>query len=172
MDLSNAIRRGRESHLTIDNKTMNIKDLIINVREKFDEELKLKACELGKKLDEKLKLLENSSTSIEGISFVDERVFFMIPATFEKNMKNLHKINAGTKHSYTINSYYMCGDDLCVGYAFGPSEAEDRFTISFYHVDAEHALEKVSGGKCRITHQKQAVGTMKTVVCNLEKVEA
>ena len=58
----------------------------------------------------------------------------------------------------------MVGENLSLSYSFGSKEDEDRFDISLYCTDSVHALEKVSGGKCRIM-QSAPLPTSSEVVC-------
>lgn len=95
-----------------------------------------------------------------GLAEMAERVsmvsVFMVDSTYEEMVEMLH----GKK--YELNSYYMgSGGTLAVSYDI------EGIDFTFFCTDAEHALEKISGGKCKI-ETKETINKEKAVVCSME----
>ena len=123
---------------------MNVDNLIKEVRERYERELDTiaKICELG---------------IADKISFISRADVFTKSLPFSELMDLLTKIRGST--TMTMMHYQENTGCLAINYTSG-----NGIGFIFMCSDIENALEKVSGGKCKL---EEITGTQTTVVCNI-----
>ena len=109
------------------------------------------------KADLECALLENLRPISESISHVSRRDVFFNDMSYEENNIMLSKLSR-LYGKYTLKKYYMNGYRLSATYHFVD------FDANFFYTDSEHALEKLSGGKCSIETKND---TTQYVVCGI-----
>jgi len=112
-----------------------------------DEKIKLKI-----KYENTLKVLEQCKGFEDDVWFYNETTIFFKAKNYEQCLKILHNFK-----NYGLIGYYINGNNLAMRY-----EIADKPEIILLCNTPKHALEKISGGKCKI-EETQIV--QKKVVC-------
>ncbi len=124
---------------------------------------------------EMIKKIQNHTNMLSGIlSLIHDSInifhaegnnVYIEDATYSRNMNTLHKLRESLG-TYELQSYYAgASNSLAAVYKFNKC---DEFNIMMYFTDKEHALSKVSGGKCVFT-TREKTEIESDIVCELEQ---
>lgn len=94
------------------------------------------------------------------VTQVSKQSVFVLDCHYEDMIETLIKLRRDVAKDLNLNIYYATSTSLAVNF-HSPSKNVD---FNFYCLDAEHALEKISDGRC---HFKTTTTTAKSVICNI-----
>lgn len=111
---------------------------------------------------ERIDFLRNLPDDLE-VGFISSGGCFLPEDTYENNMQTLRRLR-NALGEVELDSYYVSasGCELALSYRT-PTE----FDINMFCTDLENALERVSGGKCKLNETTQTE-TIREVVCGTE----
>jgi len=114
---------------------------------------------IRKEADEQIAILEQLPAG-QPVSHLCIDTVFMHNLSYSMCMQHLHELRASLGN-YKLTRYSMSGEALAMTYRFKGFD----YDVNYYASDADHALEQVGKGKCRIEEVPQPAS--RRVVCDV-----